>query len=132
MLSSGLADRIRFLGQRTDVAQLLPAADIFCQPNLEGEPFGVVYIEAMQAGLPVLTSAIGAAVEIIDETAGVLVPADDPSALAQAFRDLLGDPVLLQRLGAGGPARARLLCDPASRLHELQNLLESAQSPSSE
>lgn len=132
VLSVGLADRIRFLGQRSDVAKILPAADVFCQPNLEGEPFGVVYIEAMQAGLPVLTSAMGAAVEIVDETSGILVPPDDPTALAQALCNLLDDPVVLRRLSAGGPARARLLCDPASRLHALQDLLETAQSPSRE
>jgi glycosyltransferase involved in cell wall biosynthesis len=132
VVNAGLAEKIRFLGQRTDVAHILSAADIFCQPNLEGEPFGVVYIEAMQAGLPVMTSAIGAAVEIIDETSGVLVPPNNPAALAQALRDLLDDPVLRQRLGGGGPARARQLCDPATCLHELQNLLETAQSPCSE
>ena len=61
----GFSERVRFLGQRADVAQLLAAADIYCQPNLAAEPFGIVFIEAMQAGLPVVTTAAGGPLEII-------------------------------------------------------------------
>lgn len=46
----GLADRVRFLGQRSDVPQLLAGADIFCQPNQGPEPFGIVFVEALWAG----------------------------------------------------------------------------------
>ena len=62
----------------TDVPRLLAAADIHCQPNISPEPFGIAFIEALAAGLPVVTSAIGGAIEIVDDTCGRLVPASDP------------------------------------------------------
>mgnify|MGYP001818243275 CR=1 FL=1 len=120
----GLTDRILFIGQRDDVPRLMAAADIFCQPNLRAESFGVVFIEAMLAGLPVVTSALGGAIEIVDRQSGILVPANDRQAVTEALRNLLADPGLRQRLGADGPARARKLCEPAARMHELRTALE--------
>jgi glycosyltransferase involved in cell wall biosynthesis len=60
-----IADRIRFLGQRSDISRLLAAADIHCQPNTGPEPFGLAFIEALAAGLQVVTTSIGAATEIV-------------------------------------------------------------------
>jgi len=57
----GIAQRVRFLGQRVDVHALLAAADIHCQPNLAPESFGSTFIEGLFAGLPIVTTAIGAA-----------------------------------------------------------------------
>ena len=51
-----LCDRLQFLGQRSDVAQLLAAADIHCQLNTGVEPFGITFIEALYASLPVVTT----------------------------------------------------------------------------
>ena len=117
----GIADRVRFLGQRSDVEKLLAAADIYCQPNTDGEPFGIAFIEALYAGLPVVTTEIGGACEIIDESCGVLVKPRDKDALAQSLRGLIRDQVGRVRLGTAGPARARKLCDvktQVERLHE--------------
>ena len=50
---------------------LLAAADLFCQPNTAPEPFGLSLVEALQAGLPVVTSGIGGACEIVDASCGV-------------------------------------------------------------
>ena len=58
---AGIADRVRFLGQRADVSRLMAAADVFCQPNSGPEPFGIVLVEALYAGLPVVTSGFGGA-----------------------------------------------------------------------
>jgi len=121
----GLADRIHFLGQRADVPSILAAADLYCQPNLRGDSFAIVFIEAMLAGLPVVTSAAGGALEAIDQDSGILVRPGDRQALSGALETLLGDPVLRQRLGSNGPARARQLCDPAARLRDLQAALEA-------
>src|SRR5205823_8856307 len=85
----GIADRVRFLGHRADVPRLLAAADIHCQPNTGPEPFGIALIEALHAGLPVVTSRLGGAVEFVDATCGVLVEPSDPSALAAALTALL-------------------------------------------
>jgi glycosyltransferase involved in cell wall biosynthesis len=51
-----ISERVRFVGQRSDVPRLLAAADIFCQPNSGPEPFGIVFVEALYAGLPVVAS----------------------------------------------------------------------------
>ena len=69
---AGLAARVQLLGTRDDAREVIAAADIYCQPNLEPEPFGLSLVEAMYAGLPVVTSAAGGALEIVDETCGVL------------------------------------------------------------
>ena len=100
---SGIADRVRWLGQRSDVRRLLAAADLHCQPNTGAEPFGITFIEALYAGLPVVSTRLGGAAEIVDETCGVLVEPDCPDALASALRALFDDPARLARLGASGP-----------------------------
>lgn len=122
---TGLTDRIHFTGQRTDVPRILAAADLYCQPNLRGESFGIVFIEAMLAGLPVVTSAMGGALEAIDEGSGILVPPDDQKALTTALRTMLTDADLRTRLASRAPLRARLLCDPAARLDDLRTALET-------
>ncbi|HEV3217291.1 MAG TPA: glycosyltransferase family 4 protein [Vicinamibacterales bacterium] len=119
----GIADRVHFLGQRSDVTDLLRAADIFCQPNLEPEPFGISLVEALAAGLPVVTSNIGGAVEIVDDTCGVLVPPRDPPALASTLDRLVCNAGDRSRLADGGPARARALCDPATQMRRIADLL---------
>jgi len=126
---AGVANRIRFIGQRSDVPELLAAADIHCQPNLGPEPFGIAFIEALQAGLPVVSTRIGGAAEIVTDSCGLLVPPEDPSGLADALAALIVDRALRRRLGAGGPARARQLCDPATSLGRLQSLLTSLARP---
>lgn len=119
----GVAGRIRFLGQRDDVPALMAAADLLCQPNLGPEPFGIAFVEAMHAGLPVVATAIGGAREIVDDTCGVLVPPDDPAALADALRTLMGDAEMRARLRAAGPERARALCDPHQQALQLRDAL---------
>src|SRR5262249_21394178 len=119
----GLANRIRFLGERTDIRELIAAADLYCQPNLTPESFGITFIEALYAGLPVVTSAIGGANEIVDPSCGMLIPPGDPSALAAALRKLILDRAARRALGAGGPERATALCDPGNRVDEIHDAL---------
>ncbi len=121
----GIGDRVHFLGQRSDVPRLLAAADIHCQPNSEPEPFGIAFIEALYAQLPVVTTALGGACEIVDETCGLLVPPRDAPALAASLRRLIEDRILRINLGSNGPRRARELCDPASQIERLGRLLAS-------
>jgi len=122
---SGIADRVRFVGQRSDVRLLMSAADVYCHPNTEPEPFGIALVEALYAGLPVVTSAMGGAQEIVDETCGILVPPGDIAALTDALRRLKQDGSLRTRLGANGPARALQMSDPARRLRQLEGILQS-------
>jgi glycosyltransferase involved in cell wall biosynthesis len=122
----GIADRVVFLGERSDVADLLARADIYCQPNVEPDAFGLSLIEAMAAGLPVVTSALGGAKEVVDETCGVLVAPRDSGALASELAALVDDGVRRARLGAAGPARARRLCDPTTQMPQIAAILERA------
>ena len=119
----GISGQVRFLGQRSDVQQLLNASDIFCQPNQGPEPFGIVFVEALFAGLPVVTTAMGGPKEIVNEDCGVVVPPEDPDHLASALQNLVDSPDLRRRLGANGPRRARELSDPAQRIAELCSIL---------
>lgn len=118
-----LSDRVRFLGQRSDIPVLMAAADIFCQPNRSAEGFGLTFVESLQAGLPVISTRIGGAMEIIDEHCGILVPAGDVAALADALRRLIEDPRERGRLSSSGPSRAKALCDPAMQLEQLHGTL---------
>jgi glycosyltransferase involved in cell wall biosynthesis len=108
-----LARRIRFLGYRDDVPQLLRAADIFVLPShREGMPRSI--IEAMLSGLPVVATNIrGAREEVVAGKTGALVPVRDPPALAAALGRLAADPDLRARQGAAGRARALELYDEA-------------------
>lgn len=119
----GMDDRVKFLGQRSDVPDLLAAADIHCQPNSSGEPFGIAFIEALYAGLPIVTTAIGAAPEIVNDSCGCLVPAGDVSAIAQVLERLITDAAERDRLSQGCVDRAVSLCDPAQQLGKLNELL---------
>ena len=120
----GIGHRVHFLGQRSDVPALLRAADVHCQPNTEAEPFGIAFVEALYAGLPVVTTAIGGAKEIVDETCGLLVKPGDPAELSEALLRLIRDRTLLAGLAAGGPPRGHALCNPARQLSKLRAILD--------
>jgi glycosyltransferase involved in cell wall biosynthesis len=119
----GIADRVRFVGERPDVARYLAAADIYCQPNIEPEPFGLAYVEALAAGLPVVASDLGGVREIVDAATGVLVPAGDDGALAVVLGELIADSARRVRLGAAGASRAAALCDPERQIARLESFL---------
>jgi glycosyltransferase involved in cell wall biosynthesis len=119
----GISDRVKFLGRREDLDRLLAAADVYCQPNVGPEPFGIACVEALYAGLPVVSTPLGGPAEILTEACGVLVPPGDPAALAGALEALIDDPDRRARLGANGPARARELCDPDAVLARLEGVL---------
>jgi glycosyltransferase involved in cell wall biosynthesis len=119
----GIADRVRWLGERQDVPALLSAADIHCQANVAPEAFGITYVEALAAGLPVVASRLGGAIEIVDDSCGVLVPPGDSAALAGALERLIRDRGIRGTLAAGAPARARSLCDPAAQMSRLADTL---------
>jgi glycosyltransferase involved in cell wall biosynthesis len=96
----GIADRVHFLGWRSDVPRLLSTMDILVHASLEPEPFGRVLIEGMAASKPVVASNSGACPEIIqDGVSGVLVPPGDPAALAAAITGLLSNPDRLHTMG---------------------------------
>ncbi|RVW03469.1 glycosyltransferase family 4 protein [Rhodococcus spongiicola] len=88
------ARHLRLLGQVSDAekASALRSADVYCAPNLGGESFGIVLVEAMAAGAPVVASELDAFRRVLrDGTAGLLVPVGDSAALAAAIDTVLGD-----------------------------------------
>ncbi|MFF2321628.1 glycosyltransferase family 4 protein [Agrobacterium sp. NPDC058088] len=99
----GLDDRVRFLGFRSDVPELMASMDAVAHTSIVAEPFGRVVVEAMMCGRPVVATRGGGVTEIIrDGETGLLVPPGDASALAVALGSILSDPSLAQRLGQRG------------------------------
>ncbi len=99
----GLDDRVRFLGFRSDVPDLMAAMDAVAHTSIVAEPFGRVVVEAMMCGRPVVATRGGGVTEIIrDGETGLLVPPGEPSALAAALGRILSDPVLAERLAQKG------------------------------
>jgi len=121
----GIAGRVLFAGQRPDVPRLLAAADIYCQPNTGPESFGISFVEAMHAGLPVVTTAIGGALEVVDDSCGLFVPPCNATELAQGLRGLIENSTLRTSLGKSGSRRAHQLCETSARLTEIHELLSS-------
>ncbi|MEZ0089803.1 glycosyltransferase family 4 protein [Streptacidiphilus sp. EB129] len=102
--------RIRFLGMVSDEekAQLLRSVDLYVAPNTGGESFGIILVEAMSAGAPVLASDLDAFRQVLDGgAAGELFPVEDAAALADAAVRLLGDPVRLAALREAGSRHVR-------------------------
>lgn len=121
----GIEDRVRFLGQRSDVPSLLRAADIFCQPNTIPEPFGIAFIEAFQAGLTVVSTGLGGTAEILTtETAELCAPT--PAAVATGLRRLITDPLRRERAAAEARGRALALTDAGAQVGALAKLLTDA------
>jgi glycosyltransferase involved in cell wall biosynthesis len=122
----GIADRVRFTGERDDVQRLLGAADVYCQPNIEPEGFGLTFLEAMCAGLPVVTSGIGGACEIVNRSCGTLTTPGDSESVATALRRLIVDADLRARLATDARKRPAELCDPSLQMRKIQVLLSAA------
>lgn len=104
----GLGDAVRFAGpvEPAAVPALIRAASLVLMPS-RIEPFGLVALEAAQAGRPVVAAAVGGLPEVVrDGVTGLLVPPGDAAALAQATAALLDDPDRAARLGAAARADA--------------------------
>lgn len=103
--SLGMSERVTFLGFRADVPELLAACDVLVLPT-RNEAFGLVLLEGMAAERPVISTRVGGPEEIVEDGgSGLLVPRDDPAALADALRAVLDDAALAARLAASGRAR---------------------------
>jgi glycosyltransferase involved in cell wall biosynthesis len=102
----GLDDAVTFLGRVAPVAPVLERADVVVVPSF-GEGFGLVGLEAMERGRPVIASAVGGLSEIVDDgRTGILVPPGDVDALAEAIVELASDAARAAAMGTAGRARA--------------------------
>jgi phosphatidylinositol alpha-mannosyltransferase len=110
LVGEELRPHVELLGEisEADKAAFLRSVDVYCAPNLLGESFGVVLIEAMSAGAPTVASDLDAFARVLDGgTAGVLVPRGDSAALGTALSDLLADPDRRAELASRGAEVAR-------------------------
>ena len=105
----GVADRVELRGriERSAVPELLRSADVVaCVPWYE--PFGIVPLEAMACGIPVVASSVGGLIDtVVDGVTGLHVPPRSPDRVAEAVSALLASPQLRARLGAAGAERVR-------------------------
>ena len=110
---------VTVLGHRDDISELLPHATICLVPSRD-EPFGLVAIEAMACGVPVVASAVSGLADIVTRGAGASYPANDTRALSQVLTELLSDTQARAKLAAVGLDRTRLMYSPAVHLAELE------------
>jgi glycosyltransferase involved in cell wall biosynthesis len=103
----GLADRVTFLGARTDVPEILTALDVLVHCPTAPEPLGRVLAEAMAVGRPIVATRCGGIPEIVEDgVTGLLVESGDVAGFASAVIRLLEDPTLRERLGGSGRRHA--------------------------
>ena len=102
-----IPDRVKFLGIRSDIPDLMRAADVFALTSVS-EAASLTLLEAMASGLPAVVTEVGGNPEIVrHDQEGLLFPRGDAIGCAAAFRRLFREPGLAARLGAAGQARAR-------------------------
>ncbi|TKJ10504.1 glycosyltransferase family 4 protein [Halomonas sp. 15WGF] len=116
-------DKIKFVGHRSDIIEILPAMDIVCVPSKD-EAFGLVVIESMASGVPVVGARSGALPEIIDEASGVLVDPESVTEWAKAIEELINNKLLRQQKGHA--ARQRVQTFFSHKTH-VTGLIESYQ-----
>lgn len=109
--ASGIADRVKWLGAVTDdeLVGAFSAADLLVLSSVaRSEAFGLVQVEAMAAGLPVVSTRLGTSVEIVnvDGSTGIVVEPNLPAELADAIQTIADDAALRRRLSAGALRRA--------------------------
>ncbi len=120
----GVGAHARLLGERDDVADLLPVFDVYAMSSRR-EGVGRALSEAMYAGLPVVTTAVAGVTELVaDEETGLLVPPRNPERLAAAIDRLVADPALARRLGAAAGRRARELMSVDRMIADLVRLYD--------
>lgn len=122
--SLGITDRVEFLGSRSpeELEALYRGAQLVVVPSRSPETFGLVGVEAMSHGVPVVASAVGAMPEwLVDGETGALFPSGDVPSLARVLDRLLGDPEARARMGLAGHARVR---EKYLARHHLKGLVE--------
>jgi glycosyltransferase involved in cell wall biosynthesis len=124
----GVADRVGFTGFVEDVPSAMRGLDVVVHASTEPEPFGLVILQAMACGRPVIVTAVGGACELIEPGENALaVPAGNSAALVRAIERLAAEPALRARLAKAGRAnvearfsRARLAAEARAFYDGLQ------------
>jgi len=125
---SGFGDRIHFTGwdyRLNDIPEVMAALDILVHTSVAPEPFGLVIVEAMASGKPVIAANAGGVLDIVaDEQTGVLVNPGDVEAYSDALSRVLGDRDLAEAWGAAGRARATELFGVNDYVEKVQSLYD--------
>jgi rhamnosyl/mannosyltransferase len=126
----GITERVFFLGDVSDaeLPALYRAADAFVLPaHLRAEAFGIAQIEAMASGLPCISTELGTGTSYanLDGETGLVVPPNDPAALADAINTLFADEGLRRRFGAAGHKRANNLLSRERMLDGIEAVYRS-------
>jgi glycosyltransferase involved in cell wall biosynthesis len=127
--SLGVDDRVRFRGrlEAADVRDSMRAAAVVVVPSRWYENMPITVLESFAAGVPVVASGLGGIPELIEDGRdGMLVPAEDPMALAQSLRSMTSDPGRAFTMGAAARAKAERLYSPAGHLERIDSLYAEA------
>jgi glycosyltransferase involved in cell wall biosynthesis len=121
----GCAEAVRWLGFRDDIPQLLALSDIMTLPSFS-EPFGIVIVEAMIAGKPVVVCDSGGPPEIVvDGVTGAIVPTQKVGPLADALLGLLGNPERARQMGEQGRQRALECFDIRVAVRQIEGIYDA-------
>lgn len=122
-----LGDRVVMAGHRDDPDLWLRALDVFCLPSYANEGVPQAILQAMLTGLPVVTTNVGSITEVVaDGRTGLIVPAEQPAALAAALSRLIDDPMLAGRLGEAARAEAMSRFGLAPMLEGMERVFAEA------
>ncbi|HEY7160935.1 MAG TPA: glycosyltransferase family 4 protein, partial [Acidobacteriota bacterium] len=118
-----LENVLTFTGHQSSVDTFIQSADIVVHSSIRPEPFGLVILEAMNAGKPVIASNEGGPLEIVQhEVTGLLIPPNDPEKLAAAIMNLSADASLRTRMGQAAQERVKKYFNPAKMIRALESL----------
>lgn len=123
----GLEDRVKFLGFRSDIPQLMAACDLIAHTSTAPEPFGRVIVEGMLCGVPVVAAAAGGAAEIIESSkTGWLSPPGDVQALVTTIRCCHDDPATARVIAQAGYKNARERFSLETTLAQIDQVLHNS------
>lgn len=122
---AGLHHRVRFLGFRSDVPQLMAACDVVAHTSTAPEPFGRVIVEAMLSGTPVVATAAGGAIELITPgQTGWLIPPGDAGKLAAIIHECRNHPAQRQAIATNAQLKAKQRFHLATTNQQIAQLLQ--------
>jgi glycosyltransferase involved in cell wall biosynthesis len=122
-----LTEHVIFHGEVGDIPALLARARLFVLPS-QSEGISLTLLEAMARGLPIVTTGVGGNPEVVEaNTTGLLVPARDPEALAQAIVTALADPARGRQMGAAGRARVENCFDIRKMMAQYEAMYEGGE-----
>ena len=120
-----LSDNVIFTGFRRDIPEIMAASDVVVHSASRPEPFGRVVVEAMAANRPLVATAAGGVLEIIDDQeTGLLVPLEDSARMAQAIETLLEDAALAERMGQRARREAEARYEPQRFADAIRRIYE--------